>query len=84
MEYYSCSRSGQHSTPSKMGKKVRLQTGYKVGFSCSAHVTARVDDLSGVVSVSACLTHYGHDHDLARLHMPKAVWDMIVDLHTSG
>lgn len=59
--YYYCNRSGSYTSRSKGLRAAKVPRTIKRGFRCSAFITASIDSSTGVVSVTCCLNHYGHD-----------------------
>lgn len=70
---YVCHRSGlSNLKTTARQRRVKSQGSCKMGGWCTAYLNARECLLTGTVRVNGCLTHYGHDMDVAHLRISAA------------
>lgn len=70
---YVCHRSGlSNLKTTARRRRVKSQGSCKMGGWCTAYLNARECLLTGAVRVNGCLTHYGHDMDVAHLRISAA------------
>lgn len=70
---YVCHRSGlSNLKTTARQRRVKSQGSCKMGGWCTAYLNARECLLTGAVRVNGCLTHYGHDMDVAHLRISAA------------
>ncbi|GFR75695.1 zinc finger protein [Elysia marginata] len=63
--FYRCHRSGKKRLVSKRLRKSKLHGSCKLGFRCTAFITAKTSLKDGTVSIEYCLDHTGHAFNLA-------------------
>src|SRR5277367_756545 len=78
--YFYCHRSGS-SVSTSVGKR-QARTSSKVGVCCTASMIVTVDNVSGVVALEYCDTHYGHTHDLKFARLTQSEKEMIAGMLT--
>ncbi|CAN7997788.1 unnamed protein product [Ixodes hexagonus] len=77
---YVCHRSGASNLKvTARRRKVKVQGSCKMGGWCTAYLNARECLVTGAVKVNGCLTHYGHDLDVAHLRISTADRNAIVE-----
>ncbi|KAK0406832.1 hypothetical protein QR680_018836 [Steinernema hermaphroditum] len=82
--YYQCHLSGYvERMQQKASAGLRRRTSKKMDRHCT-FMKVRVDQNTGRVAVTACLTHFGHDTDIEQLPLPDDLKIQIVDLLRSG
>ncbi len=69
-EEFVCHRSGNYESKAcaQSSRAPRATPTIKIGFCCSAFIRVKKTE-SGAVSVTACLSHYGHDIDAKYCHV---------------
>uniref|UniRef100_T1KRL2 C2H2-type domain-containing protein n=1 Tax=Tetranychus urticae TaxID=32264 RepID=T1KRL2_TETUR len=68
--YYVCSRSGKYESKAQQ-RQGRVQGSKKIGGRCSAYVTAKKNNDTGIIEVNYSITHVGHGRDLKFLNLPE-------------
>ncbi|XP_002402770.3 uncharacterized protein LOC8030770 [Ixodes scapularis] len=77
---YVCHRSGASNLKvTARQRRVKVQGSCKMGGWCTAYLNARECLVTGAVKVNGCLTHYGHDLDVAHLRISTADRSAIVE-----
>lgn len=72
VKYYYCHRSGIYVSQSKGLRAPKKIGSVKTGFWCSAFAVVTTYS-TDAVSVTYCLDHYGHDDNVARLHLQQDI-----------
>ncbi|XP_064469189.1 uncharacterized protein LOC135383797 [Ornithodoros turicata] len=81
---YLCNRSGVSVPKQERRRRIKSQGSCKAGNCCTAYLTAREALVTGVVTVSGCLTHYGHDKDVEHLRISSSDRNTIISYLQSG
>lgn len=79
-----CNRSGFCTPKQERRRRIKSQGSCKAGNCCTAYITAREALATGTVTVSGCLTHYGHDRDVEHLRISASDRSSIVAYLQSG
>uniref|UniRef100_A0A1I8ANY0 C2H2-type domain-containing protein n=1 Tax=Steinernema glaseri TaxID=37863 RepID=A0A1I8ANY0_9BILA len=83
--YYQCHLSGYVGRmQQKESAGLRRRTSKKMDRHCTAFMKVRVDQNTGRVAVTACLTHFGHETDIEQLPISEDLKSEIVQLLRAG
>ena len=66
--YYYCNRSGYFNSKGKGKRKLKTQGRNKLNTYCTATITTKKDDNTGIITAIICHSHYGHELQLG--HVP--------------